>query len=441
MSHYFGTVTITAGTQARATLGSGQGMGWVLLGNESGLTVKVTLEGTGQSRSLYPSSVDKFTIPSNFNGNLLFDPVALLSNVSAWPSSFIQIDTFGPNEEPQGTYPMSLPRNTNVGNTVPTTGGGSTTLQNDNNAANTTVIESTQTGSSGSNMFADNSGNFYLAQWISSTYTKLFQVIANGASVLKLGATGLLSEVLGSLKVDQNVTVLGTSSLDNAGITTDGSGNVTKVGSVTASGAISGASASLTGATSTGSVASSGHIDITTNNTTLRMADSGATLRDVLYADGANETCLQAVALNGVILLKNQDGTTYFIIGKQIIGVTASGDVLDASSVNTYLKSRSGGDILMQVPNGTSTWKFTGNDLSCLNGGGINFNVGRIKDINALSGAGTGTFNHGLSGTPNYVGPMDNTVGSQTMGADTYTSTQVHITAGASHAWKGVCYR
>lgn len=56
-----------------------------------------------------------------------------------------------------------------------------------------------------------------------------------------------------------------------------------------------------------------------------------------------------------------------------------------------------------------------------------------------FSGTGDGVFSHGLGVTPEWVGLTDSASGStQTVGAASYTSTQVTISTGAGHAWKGV---
>lgn len=60
---------------------------------------------------------------------------------------------------------------------------------------------------------------------------------------------------------------------------------------------------------------------------------------------------------------------------------------------------------------------------------------GRVLCWSRFTGTGTGTFNHGLGTTPNVVLPMEHAAASQTMGWDSETSTQVHITAGGGAAW------
>lgn len=143
---------------------------------------------------------------------------------------------------------------------------------------------------------------------------------------------------------------------------------------------------------------------------------------------------------NGAITTNGTGTATIVEVDTNTIKAPADGaSVFSVTAGNTRVQSTA--NVSIQIPSGTTKWLFTGSDLSCIGGGGINFNVGRIKDINSVSGGGSGTFNHGLSGTPLVFIPMDNTSGSQTMGASSFTGTQVVVTAGAGHAWKAITYR
>ena len=208
MSKVYGKFDLSAGVQILENVG-GSGLSGLIIGNESGLTLTITLQGANVQRTLYPSTVDFFAIPQdiNWSGLLQIDPAANLNNVPTWPGSYVQVDTVGLGERVNGFYPLSLPRNTNIGNTVQTAVVNS--LQNDGNPANTQIIETTQSGSTGSNGFMDNSGNFYIAQYVGGVYSKLLQVIANAATAVKLGLLNKTVEILGNLLVDQNLVVTG----------------------------------------------------------------------------------------------------------------------------------------------------------------------------------------------------------------------------------------
>ncbi len=73
---------------------------------------------------------------------------------------------------------------------------------------------------------------------------------------------------------------------------------------------------------------------------------------------------------------------------------------------------------------------------------GINYNIGRIKELNVFTGTGSGTFSHGLGGAPAFCVAICNIGGSsQTMGVGNYTATTVEVTAGAGLGWIGFAFR
>jgi hypothetical protein len=79
-------------------------------------------------------------------------------------------------------------------------------------------------------------------------------------------------------------------------------------------------------------------------------------------------------------------------------------------------------------------------------GNGVNFNVGRIKDINngTVTTSGSVTVNHGLSGLPGAVVVTPTTSGSTaTNAAYSYTSTQFTLLngSGVSMAFRWLAYR
>ncbi|SRR6266487_2945832 len=200
MSHFYGTIDIVAGVRQFADVGA-SGISGVLIGNESGLTVVITMQGANTSRSLYPGTVDWFPLPTNssFNGQVQIDPTANLNNIASWPGSYVQIDTFGVNEAPQGYYPMGLPRNTNVGNTVNTTGGTASAIQNDNNAVGTTVVESTPQGVGSSTLLEKNDGTVEFGELVAGVVTNYFQGTPGANPVLTLGEASKSVTVRGPL--------------------------------------------------------------------------------------------------------------------------------------------------------------------------------------------------------------------------------------------------
>lgn len=195
MSVSIGNLTIAAG-QNKIFTAPREGQKAILIGNESGLTCTITMEGSGIQKTLYPSTLDWFPVRPGFTGNILISPSAVLNNTSQWPSSTLIFDAIGIGDiEDSRQYPIQLTRLSNVGNTVTTAMGGSTTLQNDNNADDTQVIEMQVTGSPQSTGRWGNNGNFFIKQYISGVLTTLFQVIENAATCVLLGATGKTTEI------------------------------------------------------------------------------------------------------------------------------------------------------------------------------------------------------------------------------------------------------
>ncbi len=312
MSNQFGKITIAVGQQVLEDVG-GTGLSGVLIGNESGLTCKITLQGAGVVRTLYPGTVDFFAVPSGktWSGNLQIDPSADLSNINSWPGSYVIVDTFGLNEKPDGTFPMTLNRAGNIGNQVTLVAGSSTSVQNDNNAAGTTVVEATVLGSPTSNVSILNDGSGWFGMWVNPTFTKVFQWFSSGTTVLKLAAANLLTEILGNLKVDGTTELAGAATADSTLAVT---GN-TSLSTLSTSGAATLNSAAVTnnetvGGTLgvTGAINASSNI-IEANAISMQWKDSGGTARTVMQVDGGNNVQLFGVTGNDKIQFLKSDGT------------------------------------------------------------------------------------------------------------------------------------
>lgn len=64
-----------------------------------------------------------------------------------------------------------------------------------------------------------------------------------------------------------------------------------------------------------------------------------------------------------------------------------------------------------------------------------------LYQLSRFTGGGSGTFTHGCVGqTPTHFSLTQSVSGSQTMGYNTPTSTQVTVVAGASNAWTGIAF-
>lgn len=120
------------------------------------------------------------------------------------------------SELPQG--PTSLL--SYIGNSVPVS-TSTDSIVNDGNVTGTTIIEATQSGSSGSNVLVDNSGNVTIQQYVSSTLTQLFKIVAgvatNGTNVF-ISTVNHVTSILGKLLVKDIITASGDLRLGRQGV-------------------------------------------------------------------------------------------------------------------------------------------------------------------------------------------------------------------------------
>src|SRR5581483_2650603 len=92
-----------------------------IIGNESGLSCTVEMQGLFNPKNLYPGTVDFFPCAPGFSGNIIINNVTMLSNVSSWPSSFLTVDMVTLQDHiDESLYPMPLPTRQT---TTPTTSG------------------------------------------------------------------------------------------------------------------------------------------------------------------------------------------------------------------------------------------------------------------------------------------------------------------------------
>src|SRR5579859_6065667 len=120
------------------------------------------------------------------------------------PISLVMGELYSPSEQLEGTYPLALIRQTNVGNQGTVTATAATSIQNDSNAAGTSVLEATVTGQITSNVSITNDAIARLALVIGGIEVPYFQSAITG-SILSLGAAGYTTENLGKLIVDQKI--------------------------------------------------------------------------------------------------------------------------------------------------------------------------------------------------------------------------------------------
>lgn len=184
-----------------------QGLSGLLIGNESGYTLIISLDGTGYGKTLYPSTVDYFPVSHGYTGSIKYATLSILNNISSWPSSSILVDGVGIGEILNITsYPLTLPRQVNSNTTMTTTTAN--TIADDGRAsgASPPTVEASITGIAGSTISISNDGTWILKGNRAGTLIQWLLSIpgaANGASVLQLGDVNRLVEILGTLLVDK----------------------------------------------------------------------------------------------------------------------------------------------------------------------------------------------------------------------------------------------
>jgi hypothetical protein len=392
VSSVLGTLTIASGVKTTFSAPN-NGVKAILIGNESGLTCTITMEGGGVQKTLYPGILDWFAVRRGFTGNVLVNPTSVLNNVSTWPASSLLFDAIGINDdENAGMFPVNLNRNNNIGNSVNTVGGSTTSVTNDNQplTPSNQFREATPTGASGSTILIATDGTVTIKGDVANVLTTLLQLLPTagaGASSVKLADATRTTEVLGALLADSTLEVTSTLFADggiNTNTIRDGTNGNTAM--------------DLSAAT--GDVLFAQHPTLT-NNKALRGKDSGGTARDVLYVDAADETILQMAKLNGVIILKNQDGTALATLT-------------------------------------TGNWHI--DNLGCV-ANNLQLPVGGFSAVNKGNTSATGTINHGLGKTPTNVLVCPSLNGSTwTFEASTFTTTQFHITINSASSTNWTAY-
>ncbi len=111
MSFNVGTLAITSGNDTSFQVPN-DGVKAILIGNESGLTVTITMESGGVQKTLYPSSLDWFSVKKGFSGRIKIHPVTVLNNVAAWPASSLIFDRLK-NDREHSRYQCLLKRGDN----------------------------------------------------------------------------------------------------------------------------------------------------------------------------------------------------------------------------------------------------------------------------------------------------------------------------------------
>jgi hypothetical protein len=378
------------------------------------------------------------------------DPNSL--NMVDPPLSVVFMTLYNPGEFMSGQYPVALVRQTNQGN--PQAGGGGTvgsSLINTANAPATNVVTVDSTGATGSTWTVTNDGLWYIATTIAAALVQALKINETDP-ILQLGEAGHETEVLGTLKVDQLLTIAAglaaTGGVTTDTLTTTDAANVGNALTVTAGGITVDAGATHVKAlTATGAATLSGGATVTGGTTTDTLTTTGAaTIGDGLTvsAGGINVTGLtqvKALTATGAATLSG---------GETVTG-GASIDTLELSGLLSLAQSGATIRAIATPPNDTLVLNNSTNAvlkiLTGTNGvdlltGSYNFPVGSLSRVSPFSGVGNGTFNHGLGVMPDYflTLPCNVSSSSQTIGLANATTSQVIVTTGAGLGWNAVAY-
>lgn len=438
--------------------------GWLVLYNESPIGIVVTF-GDATNAKVPPNFMRAIPVrTADRTVHWKQDPFYQLP-VGQAPISRIFGETYESREWDQGAIMVPLPRQINIGNAQGA--AVSNTIVNDGNAANTVVIETTETGSTGSNFKVDNAGNVLAAEFVATVYNKLLQIVAGAASgsdSVILGKSGsFYTHCLGLFKVDGQSTFVSQinapGAAPNSNTFVDGIdfGNGSKVGTfgtpsvdlqVLSSGVVlvnGGAKVVLKGSASgtefqdgggnvKASIDQNGLVTLTNNlnqaaNTRINLGGkTGLVTAAAFIGEGnlfgtENEMTIHS---NGQNLSVMGDTTLYLKIDNYFDGVNDRVTTANAQPIQVRL-DHLGLAIRFATnsgPTGTIiTW------------GGFNY----FPRTNFFNGSGAGTFSHGLATAPNWVGITENVLNStETVGVDTIGATTVHVNVGVGGtAWLG----
>jgi len=350
----------------------------ILFYNESAFNLQLDFYN-GSTDTLHAWEASYWTLDGDTKQiGWLIDPDSLDSTDA--PLSAVFLTLYGANETIQGTYPTSLVRQANFGNP----GGISTStdaIQNIGNTAGTIIIKAQPTGDTNFPVQVTNDGNVILGD------------VAHPAVIIITG----------------NMDMSGDFTANNADF--------------------------------------SGHVSIP-NNINYEAQDNTGTLKNLLRIANTNKVVLCCVDSDGHIDFRNESSVANFIFdvgGTDGIEANVTkfgalgtpGSIINANPINTHIGS--GGSVTQDVSGTqitvTNTSGFT------LNQGKINLVTGGLTRISTFTGAATGTYTHNLGTTPDIVLVICSVSGSETVGYDTPTTTNVHITSAAGLAFKAVAFK
>lgn len=372
---YAGSIPIYAAGMLTVDLQvSPETLSWMRLTNESPYLLLVPTRGGMEP---LPAWTDAIYEPPTYSQMQV--TVIGLSTAQNAPSSSLVVTTYDAGDPaPVGTFPVALNRQTNLGNqSLPS---AVTSLIVSGETPPNTIVEATPSGYASATLDMVDDGTIH------------FRAISNNV------LTDMLTVTPGTATTYASARLNGTAeAADTAN--------------------------SVAGANVTGTVANATNA---TNATTAAAVNTGHVL-----LDNTPQLVLDNTALNGEtagsLKITTVNGTTG-LVELHIKNPTGAHTFIDQQTGSVDIYPNGGIVCGGLIVNSSATVQ---NIIGLKNNGGL-------SGMTFFSGAATGTYTHGLATTPAYVGPTSNANGSQTMGADSYGSSTVHITSAAGQAFKAV---
>jgi hypothetical protein len=400
----------TASTAAQFSAPQSAANGALVFFNES--QNSLTLTFADKSTMYLPAWYHRHKCGSTGSVNISWVIHTTLNSGSP-PMSMMIVEAFSQGEHFPADGPLVRQTNGSTNSTV--TG---TTLVNSGNPPGTAdIIKITPSDSALPTWEADNSGNLLIQGDNAGVLTHLLQLIAGVTPAVKLAAVGLLTQILGGAQIDTIIPFSGDS------LQLKSQSGTTQVTIADATPEVSIASDLY----AAGIVQAHGHmvanlvlpetgndyaIDVATGHK-IALQVNGVDIADV------NGSGLAVTGTSKVTGDNYQNITT----GDTINWLDANGDVMCA-----------------MIDNLSASPTVTGNGL--FKASKVLFNIGGIKDMNKGTFSASGTYNHGLSGTPTIVLLCPSLSGSTwTFSAYTFTSTQFSATIVSANNTNWFAYR
>lgn len=447
--------------------------GWLALYNESPIGISVQLGFGDEAYKVPPYFLRvKRVVTRNplvtWTQDKKSDGTTYALPVGQAPISQIIGEAYDPVQWELGEMLVPMPRQVNFGN--PAAGGSVGTLINDGAAVGTTIIESTETGSAGSNLLAKNDGTLGISEWTGTALNKLFGITPNpglGVDHVQLGrAGGNNVHVLSNAQFDGTINQKGAAPGSSAFVDGLDMGNGTKLGSfgsaavdlqALSSGVVlvnGGAKVVLKGSTTGVEFQdSTGAVKATVDQT--GVGSFATTANDSPWQGNVNQQANKRVNLGGKIgtvtaaafigegnIFGTENEMTIHSNGQNlsVMGDTTLYLKIDNyfDGVNDRVTTANAQPIQVRLDHLGLAIRFSTNSGptgTVITWGGFNY----FPRTSFFNGTGAGTFSHGLATGPNWVGITENVTNStETVGADTLGVSTVHVNLGVGGtAWLG----